>query len=507
MKESALRLIAAASAAMMTTALAATPAQAESSNTDSIDWGSCPGPEDETVECATINVPLDYTAPRGQTIEIGLARRQAADPSRRMGSILMDPGGPGGSGVASVRQVNPLPPAVAERFDIVGFDPRGVNTSSRVDCGADALGAVVAIGVPTSPEEFEQLEAANADLAAECRKRTGPLFDHVDNQHTVEDMERIRRALGDGKLNYLGYSYGTLMGQQYAETYPHQIRTMVLDGNMDHSLRSTYDFMATETAPVEENFLAFAEWCEGAPRCTLHGDDVAEVYADLKAAARAGELTDPYTGAPLDFYELTVRIFDVNFPQSWPGLAERLAALRDGEPLDGASPLPEDATVEYPYYPMWCQDWGFDIADYDEFEALTGKLAEQYPNVEWTPYIENAIACIGSGIEHANPRGEVDADQAPPLVLIGNRHDFATVYEWTRSAAEQTGGHLVTYEGYWHTIYGHGYSQCVDEAVNAYFLERTIPAEGLSCPNLDFPNFGRSPSEPPRRLPGMVGPY
>ncbi|GAB3224528.1 alpha/beta hydrolase [Glycomyces halotolerans] len=504
MKPPSLRLAAAASAAaLVATLVAAAPAAAHREHHRGIDWEPCPELEaGQEVDCATIEVPLDYRRPWGEKIEIGLARRQAGDTDRRIGTILMDPGGPGGSGVATVRQGNPLSPEAAERFDIVGFDPRGINTSTHVECGEDALTAVFSIGVPTDHRSFEALEEANADLTADCRERTGRLFDHVDNRHTVLDMERIRRALGEGRLNYLGYSYGTLMGQQYAEVYPWHIRTMVLDGNMDHSIGSTWEFMSAETAAFERNFLDFAAWCDGEPDCALHDDGVQAVYGELKAAARAGELDFPGTDEAMGFYDLSVMAFDANFPQYWPDLAEFLVALRDGEPYPGPLRFAESG-VEYPAYPMWCQDWGFDIADFGEFEQLTGRLSQTYPNVEWTPYNEYALQCVGSGIEHTNPRDELDVDWAPPLVFIGNEHDYATVYDWTLTAARQADGHLITYEGYWHTAYS-GVSDCVDEAVDAYFIDRRIPKEGLSCPNQDFP--GPSPLSE-RRGPALPGPF
>jgi pimeloyl-ACP methyl ester carboxylesterase len=483
-------LAAAASAAALTlTFLAVNPLSA-SAHPRGIDWGPCPDVDPaEGVECAQIDVPLDYSRPWRGTIEIGLAKREASNPDEKIGTVLMDPGGPGGSGVDTIINWNPLTGEAAERFDIVGFDPRGINTSTQVLCGEDALLDMLSVPFPTDQAGFEAREDANEALTEDCRDRTGRLFDHVSNLETVEDIERIRRALGEGKLNYLGYSYGTIMGQQYAEEYPRHIRTMVLDGNMDHSLESTWDFMRTETAAVEENFVSFAEWCESAPECALYGEDVETVYSGLKAKARAGELTDPYEGLPLDFIGLAENFtFTANYPQGWTALAEEYAAMRDGVLLPGARLLQEEEPeYEYLYYPAWCQDWGWEIEDYDELATLVADLAEDSPNVEWTPYNQHALTCIGSDIDYTNEREELDVPRsAPPIVFIGNEHDPATVYPWTLASSEQADGHLITYEGYFHTVYG-GYSTCVDDAVNAYYTDRTVPEEGLSCPNLDFP--------------------
>lgn len=505
MRASTRHLTAVGSAAVLAiTLLAAAPAAAGSSH-HGIDWQPCPDVEPtEAVECATIEVPLDYDRPWGEKIEIGLARRQAANPDEKIGTILMDPGGPGGSGVDSVKFYNPLTGDAAERFDVIGFDPRGVNTSTQVLCGEAAVSAVDAIGIPTDQDSFAALEDANAALTADCRERTGKLFDHVSNLETVEDIERIRRAIGEGRLNYLGYSYGTIMGQQYAESYPHRIRTMVLDGNMDHSLDSEWDFMRTETGAVEENFTAFTAWCAEAPECALHGEDVASVYSGLKEKARAGELIDPDSGEPLDFYALSMQYtFAANSPQAWPGLAEAYVALRDGTPLPGGMTLQAEEPINHLFYPAWCQDYGWQIEDYDELASLQERLAEAYPNVEWTPYDNYALTCVGSGIEHTNERDELDVDHAPPIVFIGNEHDPATVYDWSLASSEQAGGHLVTYEGYGHTVYG-GISTCIDDAINAYYVGKTVPEEGLSCPNLDFPEIGALTD---RRAPRTGGPF
>nr|BFF25617.1 alpha/beta hydrolase [Glycomyces mayteni] len=408
-------LAAAASAAALTLTLLAAAPLAASANRGGIDWGPCPDVDPaEAVECATIKVPLDYDRPWRGTIEIGLAKREALNPDEKIGTVLMDPGGPGGSGAGSVMNGSPLTGEAAEKFDIVGFDPRGVNTSTQVLCSEDALLAAVGAPFPTDQESWEAREDANAALTEDCREHTGRLFDHVSNLETVQDMERIRRALGEGKLNFLGYSYGTLMGQQYAERYPRNIRTMVLDGNMDHSLETTWDFMRTETAAVEQNFNEFTAWCESAPECALHGEDVESVYAGIKEQARAGELIDPYLGEPLDFITLSENYtFTANYPQGWPALAIQYEAMRDGVvfPPDegGAGLLQEEPELfEYLYYPAWCQDWGWDIEDYDEFASLVDRLAEDSPNVEWSSYDQHALTCIGSDIDYTNEREELD---------------------------------------------------------------------------------------------------
>ncbi|MGH8793553.1 MAG: alpha/beta hydrolase [Stackebrandtia sp.] len=466
------------------TAFAVSPAIAEPKA--DIDWKPCEDVDDKAVTCATIEVPLDYSDPDGETIEIGLARREATNPDERIGTILADPGGPGGSGVEMVQAGTPLTPAVSERFDVVGFDPRGINTSTQIVCDEELAAQAEELKTPTSAEEFDELAKVNGDLAADCRERTGELYDHVDNLHTAQDMDAIREALGEEKLNYLGYSYGSLMGQQYAEMFPDRIRAMVNDGNMDHSLESTWDFVSTETAPVEASFENFADWCEGEEKCALNGQDVREAYAGLRDAAEAGELVDPETGDPIGFYDLSSTTFGgVTHPSGWSDLAEQYAALIEGRASDADVDAVKGAETNFVLQGVWCQDWGYEVADYDEWESMMSQLSEEYPNVQWSPYVSHALTCVGYPGETTNPRAPLEIEDAPPLVMLGNVYDPATVYAWNEVAAEQSGSDLITYEGYGHTIYGRD-SDCVNDLVDAYFLELKAPGN-TSCPGVEEP--------------------
>jgi pimeloyl-ACP methyl ester carboxylesterase len=458
--------------------------------TSPLDWQPCEdAPEGQVVDCATLEVPIDYKRLRRGTIEISLARRQATDPDQRIGTIVWNPGGPGGPGAELTKSYNPLTPQVAERFDIIGYDPRGVESSTPILCDLVLASAVWQLSDPTSQREFQQRSVHNTRYANDCRRRTGPLYDHVDNLHVVEDIERIRRAIGEGGLNFLGYSYGSLMGQQYAERYPENIRTMVLDGNMDHSLTTAWEFLSSETAPVEETFHQFAEWCDTTPECALHGvgDSTIDTYTELKERVRAGTITDPYNGEVLDFHQLTIfYTFAATYPPAWSELAEDFRAMLDGE--SRPSTLIDDPIIfNDPFTPMWCQDWDYPIKNYREWEDLKTRIADEYPIVEWTPYNDIVLTCAGYRGKTTNPQAPLEIDGAPPLVFIGNLYDPATVYSWTVAAAEQAGANLITYEGYGHTIYG-WYSDCVNEAVDGYFIGLDVPDDGLRCPGLESPD-------------------
>jgi pimeloyl-ACP methyl ester carboxylesterase len=448
-----------------------------------IDWQPC----GDGVDCATIPVPLDWSDPNGETIQIGLARRRATNPEARIGSLLIDPGGPGGSGVNAVTKNQfTFPDAITERFDLVGFDPRGINTSTQVLCDHDLTRQALDARHPTNQAEFDLLADLNRQLFDSCRRLSGALVDHVDTQHVVRDMDAIRAALGERKLTYVGYSYGSLMGQQYAETFPERIRAMVMDGNMDHSIDSTWEFLRSGLAATETNFHAFARWCGETANCALHGRDIEDVVAELWSRIETGELTNPETGAPVDYYLLSRMLFSVNFRDDWRTLATRLAALHDGSALRAAGPLA--GTTQNPYPAIFCGDWDFEVADYAEYAALRKRAASTFPNIQWSTYADHVATCIGNPTATTNPQHPLRITGAPPLVMIGNIHDPATVYEWSRTAARQSGAHLVTYEGWGHTAYhGDGPSQCVNEAIDTYLIHLRPPRRGLSCPATEEP--------------------
>lgn len=490
-------LLAFVAGTLVATGVVLTPGTAAAA--PAIDWQPCTdAPE---VDCASIEVPLDWAKPAGEKIHIGLARRPAKDQANRIGSILMDPGGPGGSGVESVKRSGSFTDAVNARFDEVGFDPRGITNSSQLLCDADLAQQSDEAKHPTSQAEFDQLASVNRALHDSCRANSGGLAEHVDNLATVRDMDAIRAALGEEKLNFVGYSYGSLMGQQYAEMFPDRIRAMVMDGNMDHSLRTAWDFMRSETAPVERGFREFAKWCDTTLACALYGKDTKAVYADLKERARAGTLTDP-DGQPIDFYDLASSAFGgVMHPASWGSLASYLADLRDGAATTAAS---FGEVMNVPYPSIWCSDWNYPVKNYGQYKLLRNKLSRAFPNVEWSPYVDHAMTCVGSGTETTNPQRRLDIDDAPPLVMIGNVHDPATVYEWNLTAAQQSGARLITYEGWGHTAYGNGGpSDCVNEAVDDYLIDLKPPRRGLRCPATEVPDSGSKAAE----VRPQVGPY
>jgi len=309
-----------------------------------VDWRPCPV-QDEPVECGSLAVPIDWSKPHGPTIDIGLSRRKATNTGARIGTLVVLPGGPGGSGADEVRggmYSQPVPAEVSGRFDLVGFDPRGTSGSHPVRCDDPEWGSVDDF-LPTTDEQFERMLALTRATNQSCRKHTGRLFDFIDTKSAARDLDAVRAALGEKKLSLTSLSYGTLLGQQYAQEFPQRVRALILDSTMDHSLETTWDFLRTEAIAVEETFDEFVAWCARAAPCALHGRDARKVFNDLYAKAERGELTEvTEEGETRKLHPLEL-VSDVQAHLSdpdhtWKPISEILAKLAAGEPVVGRRP-------------------------------------------------------------------------------------------------------------------------------------------------------------------------
>ncbi|GAA2212189.1 alpha/beta hydrolase [Nonomuraea monospora] len=506
-----LRHLALPAAGALTAALTLTaPAAA---TTAGLTWSACPG-ADAAVQCATLKVPLDWSHPDdGRTIDLALARRKATKPAVRIGSVILDPGGPGVGGVEEVkRKKDVFTTAVSERFDVVGFDPRGVGASTPVLCDTEVLErATAAKSLATrGAADFAAFARANAALSRDCRERTGALYDHLDSRQVVRDVNAIRAALGEAKITQVGYSYGTLTGQLYAEMFSQHVRAIVTDGNMDHSIRSLWAFLDDQTAAIERNFVQWAAWCDQTADCALYGKNAAKVYVGLRERAKNGTLTDPATGRELDFTAFTGIGQRVNLPEFWKELADKLAALSGhatpAPAPTGATPGPapsRPAVQNYARQAMFCQDWTFRLKNYAELKRGLDRLTRRYPNVNWNPNAtESALDCVGYSGKATNPQTPLKIGRGTPIVMAGNRNDFATVHAWSRHAAARSGAPLVTYEGFGHTVYpstvAYGPSTCVNAAIDAFLIRLEPPASGLSCPDISVPGKVTQPPAPPQ---------
>ncbi|MEQ0561950.1 alpha/beta hydrolase [Amycolatopsis sp. NEAU-NG30] len=470
-------LTAAAATAVLGSILAAAPASAA----ESVAWKPCADAPD--VDCGTVTVPIDWGHPERGTATIALARRKATDPAARIGSILMDPGGPGGPGAGAVKEGWQLSPEITKRFDTVGFDPRGVGDSTQIKCGLAELIADHPV-VPRNQAEFEQLAEYNRKLGESCNRLTGPLAQFGDTKSVARDMDAIRVALGEAKLTYYGVSYGTLMGQQYAELFPDRIRALVLDSNMDHSQYTAWEFLNSETQSVQAEFTEFAAWCDRTPRCALHGRNVSKVTRDLQDRAARGTLKDPISGeqvTPMDLASL----FQSNFyGPTWDGLAKTLKSFADGTTTANVR-LRDETAVNTVFQGVFCDDWRLPVHNFAELETYRRAAAALAPDVKVNSLGWRAVTgCIGWPNRTSNPQHPLQIHGAPPLLLLSARHDPATPYAWSQAAARQSGNTLLTYDGWGHGAYFKK-SDCVIKATDDYLITGKLPARGTHCPAVE----------------------
>lgn len=471
-------LTAVAATAVLGSLLAATPAAESAEPAESVGWQPCadaPG-----VDCGTVTVPLDWAHPDRGTTTVALARRKATDPRARIGSVLMDPGGPGGAGVGEVKAGWTLSPEITRRFDTVGFDPRGLGASAHIECGLDELIADHP-RVPHNQAEFEQLAQYNRKLGESCDRLSGPLARFSDTKSVARDMDAIRVALGEPKLTYYGVSYGTLMGQQYAELFPGKVRALVLDSNMDHSQVSAAEFLLSETRSLQAEFGEFAAWCDRTPSCALHGRDVAKLTRALQDKAARGKLTDPGSGEPLEPLDLAA-LFQSNFyGPSWDRLATVLASLADGTPPPASARLRADIPINYVFQSVFCDDWRLPVHDFAELETYRRVAAAFAPDVKVNSLGWTAVTgCIGRPDRAGNPQHPLRVHGAPPPLVLSSRYDPATPYAWSQTVARQTGGTLLTYDGWGHGVYFKK-SPCVTKAADDYLITGKLPAAGTHC--------------------------
>ncbi|MFI6642592.1 alpha/beta hydrolase [Streptomyces sp. NPDC050504] len=467
-------------ATAVVTALAAAPAvDASPSAGGDLRWAPCGDPAKPGAECASLSVPVDWADPDGPRLDLAVARRKATGPGARVGSMVFGPGGPGDSGVETVvRRAGRFSPEVRRRFDVVSFDPRGVGRSNPVVCSDDLLAERPSPRL-RSQADFEATLKYNERLRADCRARTGPVFEHLDTAQTVRDLDALRAALGEPKLTFHGSSYGTLIGAQYAETHPGRVRAMVLESVMDHSVATTRAFLRAEAASAQDSFREFVKWCGVAPDCALHGRDVRHVWQGLLARAGRGELADPARpGVSLSSSDLVNKVAFRKFYQAdYALLATAIAGMEASEPLSASptttAPLPSAV-------PVFCSDWHLPVRDYREYASLVATMGATAPDLPYLLPIQMVAACLGAPT--ANPQHRLDVRGAPPILLSNALHDPATGHPWAVSVARQLGrgGVLLTYEGHGHGSVTSG--PCMEGAVDGYLVRLAVPPRGTSCP-------------------------
>jgi pimeloyl-ACP methyl ester carboxylesterase len=446
-------------------------------------WAPCT--EGKPGECAVVQVPVDWNKPRGDKFGVTIGRLKAAEPEHRIGVLFLAPGGPGGSGIDSyiLTAGRLLSAEVLKRFDIVSWDQRGVGRSNEVRCSADLLAQWPA-DYPASEQAYQDLLAYNAKLGADCREHTGPVFDHVDTKSAVRDLDAIRAALGEQKISFYGASYGTQVGQQYAELFPSRVRAMTIDSNMDHSLRSAGRYIATATEDLEDSFTTFADWCARTPDCALHGQDVRAYWDALYAKAEAGKLTDPGTGAAISAGSLRNELFSAMYSpsNSWWGIATRLRSLTAGTSAasrTAAAAGPQELAGNS-YQGIWCEDWQWRVDGYRDLKAYRDQAAALAPHTKLSPFWSDVTSCLGWPAKVSNPQHRLSIHNTPKILIVKSAADVATPPAWNFAVAQQIHNSvLLSYDGVGHGQYR--LSPCVKASVDRYLIDLVTPQPGTHC--------------------------
>ncbi|MEU2154504.1 alpha/beta hydrolase [Streptomyces sp. NPDC019396] len=474
-----------------------TPAAAPAADLESyygqrLSWRECGVPR---FECATLKAPLDYAKPDGQSIKLAVARVKATGPGKRIGSLLVNPGGPGGSAVDYLQGYAGIgyPAPVRARYDIVAIDPRGVARSEPVEClDNKQMDAYTQTDqTPDDQTEIAKLRAQYERFAAGCQQRSAAVLPHVSTVETARDMDILRSVLGDEKLSYVGASYGTFLGATYAELFPNRVGRLVLDGAMDPSI-SARELNRDQTAGFETAFQSFATDCVQRSDCPLGTASAADAAKNLKAFFTKIDAQPVATGETRKLTEslATTGVIAAMYDEAaWPQLRDALRQANNG---NGAGLLaladsyyerdPDGsyANLMYANAAVNCLDAPPAFASpsdvsaaVDDFETASPVFGEGFA---WASLNCAYWPAHATGTPHP-----IEAKGAAPILVVGTTRDPATPYKWAKALAGQlSSGKLLTYDGDGHTAYGRG-SDCVDTAVNTYLLEGTPPPPNKRC--------------------------
>jgi pimeloyl-ACP methyl ester carboxylesterase len=472
------------------------PSDLDGFYTQQLEWSSC----GDGLECATALAPIDWDAPSDGSIELALVRHPATGVAQ--GSLLLNPGGPGGSGWDYVAQSGEFvaTEAVVENFDVVGWDPRGVGRSTPVTCYTDSdekdalLYGTFSAEYGTD-EWLDDLTEETEDFGEACLAGTGDLLAHLDTASNAKDMDMLRAALGDEKLNYLGYSYGTYFGTVYAELFPENVGRLVLDGALDPTL-SDFESLKVQMAGFEGAFRAYLDDCLDSGECPFTGtleealdqvDSVLATVDDLELENTDGRILDSATMGTA----IALNLYSESY---WPDMTAMFEALSDGDPslafqsADYYNSRNPDGTYSSNsvdvYIAATCVDGDF-VEDSASTLERIAQIDKAAPTIgKYLAYDDFAVldtACTHWPVPRADLPTSFEAKGAAPILVIGTTNDPATPYAWAKALAKQLdSGVLVSYEGEGHTVYNQGVT-CIDDVVDAYLVDGEVPSTDPEC--------------------------
>lgn len=479
-------LLAAATAGALLSATAPAGARTGEVRTDDgfvvedVTWTSCAsGTSDGSgapagLQCARVEVPMDWDDPDGETIVVGLNRLPARDPDERLGSLVFNPGGPGGSGTewvaAEAEKGGLFGTPVRERYDLIGYDPRGVATSEpEVRCDPALWNEPRVSLFPSSEAAYDDMVAKYAEFGASCLELTGPALRFMDTVSVARDLDAVRQALGESELTYLGLSYGTEIGQTYTQLFPENVGRMVLDGALEHSLPATV-FNENETVAYESALRRFADWCGRGAECALRGEDVLKVFSDVVAAAdrnpvpaadcrASAQCAATVTGEDIRFVAQGYLLFPDGLPQlgypGWKEFGDALKAARDGD-ASGFSPhvVTGRSDPAFVSLAVGCLDYRADFEGYPALREQAALGRAVAPHVRGAGQSWTYLAqCAQWPAEFTDPPEPPGANGARVLI-VNALYDPSTAYTWARLMVSQMPESvLLTRDGDGHTSY------------------------------------------------------
>jgi pimeloyl-ACP methyl ester carboxylesterase len=496
---------------------AVAPAAARSVRPVTLDWSDCGG----GFQCATAEVPRDYSRRHwGDPLELAVIRRPATDPAGRVGSLFLNPGGPGLSGVALVRgSATSRFAALNRHFDLVGFDPRGVGRSRpAVRCLTDDEAKAQFSAPFMTPETLDvpRLLDWSGGWVRRCVTRNRGLLPYLATANVARDLDLLRAAVGDERLSYLGFSYGTLLGATYASMFPDRVRALALDGAVEPDVWLNRPLEATreQIAAFERSLHRFFVTCARRTWCTFGGADPERAFDRL---VRRLNVTPVYAGAPYDSRPVTgdtllvAAAAAMGNKTQWPILSGGLEAASrgTGTVLRGLADLYFGIDSKGAYDNVWDRNLAISGLDQRTPDRIGDYLSAGrhgsvlFPHFGWsTGYFEVPWALFD-----VRPRGvfrgpfAMPADAAPALV-VGTTYDPATPYAWARRLTTELGNaRLLTMDGDGHTAF-FNFSPCAEKAILAYLEALEVPAEGTECTSVLDPAMvaRRSTRAPVRRL-------
>ena len=472
-----------------------------------INWEDCP--DGASFKCGTVTVPLDYEHPDGQTITIALKKLPASDGDAEHGSLFLNPGGPGGSGVEAVTSAPGVSEELRGAYDIIGFDPRGVGQSTPITCWSeDEIKQYLANpnddAGPTDPlkgvmyknvaaQDKIDRGAANAARCAQHSK-VPELLDHVGTRDVARDLDVLRATNGNAKLNYLGTSYGTYIGALYADLFPDHVGRTVLNGPMDPSKRET-DRNAEAVAFKEGVLRQYVEHCQAQSACPLTGstDEAITQLAAFVDGLDKNPLTAPDSDATVNTREATAIIQELAVEKpDWEALTAMLTPamtnhdgtlmaktkqnMHDLSPETTVEEVVSTANSEIMLAAVTCNDNPDTGGAASEWDAQAAAERKAHPFFGGTSNAMEAY-CRGWGHRGTTPPQETRAEGSAPILIVGTTGDSRTLYSWARSLAGQLdNGHLFTVKGY-----GHGNLSCAATAAFDFLVNGTVPADGATC--------------------------